>query len=272
MKIAVAGKGGVGKTTLCAALAHAFARQGREVMAVDADPNNCLGPALGFPHELVASITPICEMRELLCDRAGTSQGGGFFAINPEVSDLIERFSVLHDGIRLLVMGAITQGGSGCACPESSVLRALTREIVTDEQEVLLLDMEAGLEHLGRGTSRYMDALLIVVEPTHAAARTAERIAALAGDLGLRACFVVANKVRGADDVAFVREQVRLPLIGDLPFVEGLGWIGRGQPGAQYIAAVDAIKARLERELEGKQDAAAGGRSRADEAAKRGGD
>jgi CO dehydrogenase maturation factor len=251
MKIAIAGKGGVGKTTLCAALAHAFAHQGREVMAVDADPNNCLGPALGFPEELVASITPICEMRELLCERAGTSEGGGFFNIAPEVNDLVERFSVRQGNIRLLVMGTITSGGSGCACPESAVLRALTREIVTGEQGVLLMDMEAGLEHLGRGTSRYMDALIIVAEPTQASARTAERIIALARDLALEKLFVVANKVRTRDDAAFVRAHVAVPLMGDLPFVEALGWVGRSAPGPEFLAAVEGIKARLERELAG---------------------
>jgi CO dehydrogenase maturation factor len=257
MKLAIAGKGGVGKTTLCAALAHAFARQGRRVMAVDADPNNCLGPALGFPPELVASITPICEMRELLCERAGTSQGGGFFALDPAVDDLIERFSVTHDGIKLLVMGTITQGGAGCVCPESTVLRALTRQIVTGAESVLLLDMEAGLEHLGRGTSRHMDALVIVVEPTHASARTAERIAALAGDLGLQALFVVANKVREPGDATFVREQIPLPLIGALPFIPGLGWRGGETSQPEFTAAVEDIKARLERELGAAQQGAA---------------
>jgi len=253
MKLAVAGKGGVGKTTLCAALAHAFVRQGRKVMAVDADPNNCLGPALGFPAELVASVTPICEMRELLCERAGTTEGGGFFALDPVVEDLIEKFSVTHAGIRLLVMGTITQGGAGCVCPESSVLRALTRQIVTTAESVLLMDMEAGLEHLGRGTSRYMDALIIVAEPTHASARTAERIAALARDLGIGALFVIANKVRGDRDVEFVRRQARLPLIGAMPFVESLGGPGCEDPGPEFTAAVNEIKARLERELEGQR-------------------
>lgn len=250
MKIAVAGKGGVGKTTLAAALAHAFARQGRRVMAVDADPNNCLGAALGFPDDVVAAITPICEMRELLCERAGTAQGGGFFALDPAVEDLVEKFSVGHAGIRLLVMGTITQGGAGCVCPESSVLRALTRQLVTTAESVLLLDMEAGLEHLGRGTSRYMEALLIVVEPTRASARTAERIASLAGDLGLHRLFVVGNKVRGEDDLAFVREQVHLPVIGALPFVQALGWPGRADPGPRFQAAVEEIKHSLEREIE----------------------
>jgi len=249
VKIAVAGKGGVGKTTVCAGLAHAFARQGRKVMAVDADPNNCLGPALGFPEELVARMTPICEMRELLCDRAGTSQGGGFFALDPEVDDLIERFSVAHAGIRLLVMGTITQGGSGCVCPESTVLRALTRQVVTGAEAVLLMDMEAGLEHLGRGTSRHMDALLIVVEPSVASVRTVERIGALARDLGIASLSIVANKVRNEGDVAFVREHANLPVIGTVPFLEGLGWPGREEPGAEFRQAIDAIKHSLEREV-----------------------
>lgn len=250
MKIAVAGKGGVGKTTLCAGLAHAFARQGRAVMAVDADPNNCLGAALGFPAELVESVTPVCEMRELLCERAGTSQGGGFFALDPAVDDLIDRFSVTHAGIRLLVMGTITQGGAGCVCPESTVLRALTREVVTSAESVLLMDMEAGLEHLGRGTSRHMNALLVVVEPTRASVRTAQRIAALAGDLGMRNLFVVANKARAPADVAFVRDHIPLPVAGEVPFLQGLGWTGGEQPGPGFTAAVENVKAFLEREVE----------------------
>jgi CO dehydrogenase maturation factor len=246
MKIAVAGKGGVGKTTLAAALARAFARQGRAVTAVDADPNNCLGPALGFPEDVVARITPICEMRELLCERAGTSQGGGFFALDPAVDDLIERFSVAHDDIRLLVMGAITRGGAGCVCPESSVLRALTRRIVTTEKSVLLMDMEAGLEHLGRGTSRYMDVLLVVVEPTIASARTADRIAALALDLGMSNLVAVANKVRADADLAFVRDNVHSPLIASVPYVDRLGWPAGETPPPAFAAAVEAIKHWLE--------------------------
>jgi len=256
MKIAVAGKGGVGKTTLSAALAHAFARQGRKVMAVDADPNNCLGPALGFPAELVASITPICEMRELLCERAGTAEGGGFFALDPMVDDLIEKFSVTHQGIRLLVMGTIAQGGSGCVCPESSVLRALTRQVVTTAESVLIMDMEAGLEHLGRGTSRYVDVLVIVVEPTVASVRTAERIASLAGDLGLSSLAVVANKIRDGAELEFVREKTTIPVIAAVPYVDRLGYLGCERPEPAFTTAVEAVKRWLERNIEGQREAA----------------
>jgi len=257
MKIAVAGKGGVGKTTVTAALAHAFARQGRAVMAVDADPNNCLGPALGFPDDVVARITPICEMRELLCERAGTSQGGGFFALDPVVDDLIVKFSVARDGIRLLVMGAITRGGAGCVCPESSVLRALTRQVVTTEKSVLLMDMEAGLEHLGRGTSRYMDVLLVVVEPTSASARTADRIAALALDLGVSNLAAVANKVRTEADLKFVRANAHLPVVAAVPYVDRLGWAGGGASPPAFTDAVDAIKHWLESKAQAAPEAAA---------------
>jgi CO dehydrogenase maturation factor len=256
MKIAVAGKGGVGKTTISAALAHAFARQGRRVMAVDADPNNCLAPALGFPVELVASLTPVCEMRELLCERAGTAEGGGFFALDPTVEDLVEKFSVTHNGIRLLVMGTITQGGSGCVCPESSVLRALTRQIVTTAESVLLMDMEAGLEHLGRGTSRYMDVLIIVVEPTQASLRTADRIAALGRDLGLSNLCVVANKIRDGAEVEFVREKTGMPVIAAVPYVDRLGYPGREQPDPAFSAAVETIKHWLESKADERRQAA----------------
>jgi len=176
-KVAIAGKGGVGKTTLSAALCRDLARSGERVLAVDADPNNCLGRALGIPEGILSGIAPLSEMTELLAERAGKAEGGGFFALNPRVDDLLERFGVEHAGVSLLVMGTVDEPGAGCVCPESAVLKALLRHLVGLEEYSLVLDMEAGLEHLGRGTAQHVGALLIVVEPTSASARTAGRIA-----------------------------------------------------------------------------------------------
>jgi CO dehydrogenase maturation factor len=192
---------------VCAALARAYADAGERVLAVDADPNNCLGEALGFPPELLAKITPLSEMKEMLAERAGTAEGGGFFALNPRVDDLLERYGVSRDGITLLVMGSITQAASGCVCPESAVLRALTRHLIEQEM-VVLLDMEAGIEHLGRGTSQYMDMLLIVTEPTLASLHTVLRIADLARQLVIPRLGVVGNKIASDRQRKFIEESL----------------------------------------------------------------
>ena len=246
MKIAIAGKGGAGKTTLCALLARFFAAQGRPVLAVDADPNNCLGQALGLSEETLARITPLSEMKQLLAERAGTDQPGSFFSLNPQVDDLPERFRVQVEGISLFVMGSITQGGAGCICPESGVLKAVIRQLVEREEAAVLLDMEAGIEHLGRGTARFVDCLVIVVEPTWASVRTAERIAKLAGDLDLPPPLVVGNKVQDAA-ADFLREHLEgLELIGLLPFDERLlSGPGPVAPGPAFLQVVESIGERL---------------------------
>jgi len=234
VKIAVAGKGGVGKTTVCAGLVQSYAAAGNRVLAVDADPNNCLGEAIGFPPEVVERLTPISEMKELLAERAGTAEGGGFFALNPRVDDLLERYSVTQDGISLLVMGSVTEAGAGCTCPENAVLRALTRRLVEQPDMVVLLDMEAGIEHLGRGTARHVDLLLVVTEPTQASLNTVRRIARLAGQLRIPRCGVVGNKIAGDEAARFVRKQVGdVPVIGLLPFDHRLGLVDfqAGAPG-----------------------------------------
>jgi CO dehydrogenase maturation factor len=241
MKIAIAGKGGVGKTTVCAGLARAFAAKGHRVLAVDADPNNCLGAALGLSPERLQAITPISEMRDLLADRAGTAQGGGFYAISPDVSDLIDRFSVPANGISLLVMGTVRDAGAGCMCPENAVLRALTRQLM-EQDAVVLLDMEAGIEHLGRGTARHMDILLIVTEPAQASIATAQRIAELGSSLGIPHIALVGNKCASKQAEQFVSKNASdLMVLGCLPFdpVLGMAEFG-GQPAAleQHTAAL----------------------------------
>ena len=220
MKIAITGKGGVGKTTLTALLAQVYADAGRQVLAVDADPSPCLANALGFPQDLSASLHPIAEMDELILERTGAKKGqvGGFSTINPRVDDIPERFSVLHRGVRLLSMGAVELGGSGCICPEAALLKTLFTHLMFRKDEVLLLDMYAGVEHLGRATVDFVDAMIIVVEPTRRSLGTAVQIKKLASDIGLTRLYLVGNKVRDEDEAAFLRaETPGLPVLGLLP-------------------------------------------------------
>ncbi|MCP4359592.1 MAG: AAA family ATPase [Chloroflexi bacterium] len=217
MKIAISGKGGVGKTTLAALLAQAYADAGRQVLAVDADPSPCLAEALGFPTELCSQLRPIVEMEGLIAERTGAQPGtmGGFFTLNPRVDDIPERFSVLHRGVRLLEMGAVEMGGSGCICPESAMLKTLFTHLLFRKDDVLILDMYAGVEHLGRATVDFVDALLIVVEPTRRSLGTAEQIHKLAQDIGLNRIWSVGNKVRNNDDAAFIQANpLNLPVLG----------------------------------------------------------
>ncbi len=220
MKLAISGKGGVGKTTLAALLAQVYADQGRDVLAVDADPAPCLAGALGFPDELRAQLHPISEMDELIEERTGAKPGtvGGFFTLNPRVDDVPERFCVTHRGVHLLEMGAVDLGGSGCICPESAMLKTLFTHLLFRDDEVLILDMYAGVEHLGRATVDFVDALIIVVEPTRRSLGTAVQIKKLANDIGLTRLWLVGNKVRNEDEAAFLRaESPDIPLLGLLP-------------------------------------------------------
>ena len=220
MKLAITGKGGVGKTTLTALLAQVYADAGRDVLAVDADPSPCLAGALGFPDDLRAKLHPIAEMDELIEERTGAKPGtvGGFFTLNPRVDDIPERFSVVHRGVRLLEMGSVDLGGSGCICPESAMLKTLFTHLLFRKDDVLLLDMYAGVEHLGRATVDFVDAMLVVVEPTRRSLGTAAQIKKLANDIGLTRLYLVGNKVRNGDEAAFLNaETPGLPVLGCLP-------------------------------------------------------
>jgi len=217
MKIAVTGKGGVGKTTLAALLAQAYADNGKQVFAVDADPSPCLAGALGFPEELRKQLKPIAELDDLIYERTGAKPGttGGFFTINPRVDDIPERFSVLYKGVRLLEMGSVDIGGSGCICPESAMLKTLFTHMLFRKDEVLILDMYAGVEHLGRATVDFVDAMLIVVEPTRRSLGTAAQIKKLANDIGLHRLWLVGNKIRNSEEMDFInRETPGLPVLG----------------------------------------------------------
>jgi CO dehydrogenase maturation factor len=219
-KIAITGKGGVGKTTLTALLAHIYAEAGQPVIAIDADPAASLAYALGMPDDVAAQVSPIAEMEELIYERTGAKPGtsGGFFKINPRVDDIPDRFSVLHRGIRLLQLGTISSGGSGCICPESAMLKSLVTYLILYRDEVMILDMEAGVEHLGRATAGSVDAFLIVVEPGRRSLSTAQNIRRLAADIGVTHCYVVGNKVRNQADQDYIRNNLPsdLQIIGFL--------------------------------------------------------
>lgn len=218
MKLAITGKGGVGKTTIAALLARELAKRGYRVYAIDADPDANLASMLGLPDP--DSIRPIVEMKELIKQRVGATSEeiGSYFRLNPRVDDIPEQYGVRLGNIRLLVMGHIPKARGGCACPENVFLRELVNHALTQDEEVVILDMEAGIEHLGRGTAEGVDAMLIVVEPSRQSVETARRIHRLAGDLGVARICAVVNKVdEGGED--FIRAELdELPTIARLPF------------------------------------------------------
>jgi len=231
MKIAISGKGGVGKTTLAALLAKTFADAGYSVLAIDADPDANLAAALGFPQP--EKITPISNMQGLIEERTGARPGqiAPFFKLNPRVDDIPEKYAQKYNGIRLMVMGRIKRGGSGCYCPENALLQALISHLLIARDEVIILDMEAGIEHLGRATAKAVDKLIVVVEPGRRSVETAHKIDKLAQDIGLQNIALVGSKIRSQSEKEF--------LISSLPGLEFLGFIPYDQ------AIIDAEIANL---------------------------
>jgi CO dehydrogenase maturation factor len=217
MKIAISGKGGVGKTTFSANLIRAFASRGYNVYAVDADPDVSLGATLGLPADELAKLRPIIEMKAIVDERTGG--GGAFFTLNPKVDDLIDDFTVEQDGIRFLRMGAIKQGGTACYCKENTFLYAVLSSLLLDKDDVVVMDMSAGIEHLTRGTSRGVDVIIIVTEPTRVSVQTAKVVQKLATELGVKNIKILANKVRTEKEKDFVHSQfTESELLGIIPF------------------------------------------------------
>ncbi len=246
LRIAVSGKGGVGKTTLAALLASYLALSGRRVIAVDADPDSNLASALSVPPD--RQRRPLCEMRELIAERTGSKDGyGGYFKLNPEVSDIPDKYAVRIGPIHLLTLGGISQGGGGCLCPATALLKALLVHLMLRPGEVVVLDMEAGIEHLGRATAQNVDALIVVVDASPWSVDTAHRIRTLAGHLGLRNVMAVANRLKPAADVEAIRRRLgEIPLIGQLPEDEALAsaeFIRAAQDGR--IEGTDALRRHL---------------------------
>ena len=219
MKLAVTGKGGVGKTTIVAGLARVFADRGQKVLAIDADPASNLALALGFSKD--QRLTPISAMKELIEERTESKTGsmGGFFKLNPRVDDLPDKYTLIKDGIRLMVMGTVQKGGGGCVCPENVMVRTLVAHLLLGRDEVVILDMEAGVEHLGRATAQAVDKLIVVVEPGQRSLEVARKIRQLAADIGLKNIGLVGNKIRKQADREFLLERMpEIPFLGFLSY------------------------------------------------------
>ncbi len=229
LKLAVGGKGGVGKTTITSLIARAIAALDKEtnVIAIDADPVANLAAGLGIDES--KPITPVSELSDLIAERTGAEPGtmGGFFTLNPKVDDIPDRFSIEKDGVKLLVMGTVKKGGSGCICPESTILKALMNHLVLARNEVVVMDMEAGVEHLGRATSGSVDALIVVVNPGMRSRVAADKIKTLGQDIGIKNIIVLGNRVRSEEDKELIRKS--------MPDFEILGFI----PELDEIAASD---------------------------------
>lgn len=240
----------MGKTTLAGTLARMFARDGRDVIAIDADPDMNLASAIGIKD----NPRPLSELKELIKERAEISDG--LIKLNPKVDDVVEKYGAVGpDGLKMLVMGTIEKGGSGCACSQNTFLGAVLRHIIFKEDPVIL-DMEAGIEHLGRGTSRNVDIMIIVVEPGSKSVETAKRIKGLATDLGIKDVVAVINKFNGSDIIEEKLKELSIPLIGKIPYddimvksdLEGKAPI---EFGGAAIDAIESIKEELSSKLSG---------------------
>ncbi|MDP6545356.1 MAG: AAA family ATPase [Phycisphaerae bacterium] len=264
MKIAISGKGGVGKTTLSGMLSGVLGLEDRRVIAIDADPDANLASALGVPDE--TRVVPLAEMHDMIAERTGAAdEPGGYFQLNPRVDDIPDEYALKIGNIRMLALGGVAQGGGGCICPATAIVKALLVHLIIGRGDILIMDMEAGLEHLGRATAQSMDALVVVVNPDKWSVQTAVRVRDLAGDLGMKKVFAVVNRLGIAgqddrDDTQAKLEQIQtvlgdVPLIGSLPmdprFGEGAlridpdGGVTPTEALTAHRAAVEGIIAEL---------------------------
>jgi len=254
MKIAITGKGGVGKTTLSAVLSYIFASEGKRVIAVDADPDANLAAAFGLSREETEKIKPIAEMTWLVEERTGAKPGtsGGIFKLNPRVDDIPAEYGYRFDNITLLITGKSKEAASGCYCPENVFLRRLLKHLIAERNEVVIVDMEAGIEHLTRGTAEAVDAFIVVVEPGQRSIQTATTVKEMAKGLGVKEVLVVANKIRGMEDYDFVKNHMTdMKLIGAIAFRDSImeadiKGVSPFKSSPETVAEIKKIKNTLE--------------------------
>ena len=216
MKVAVTGKGGVGKSTISALLCKAFLEKGFEVLGIDADPSPHLFRLLGVKEE----VTPIAEMRDFLSERA--QKNGPFYTLNPKVEDIPERFMINKGNLKLMVLGAIQKAGEGCACPEQTVLRRLLFHLLLSSKEVVIIDTEAGVEQFGRASIASVDTVLIVTQPYTGSIETTKKILKFAEDLKIKNPLIVANGVESQEDKDFLSKEFSGKIVEFLPKDERL--------------------------------------------------
>lgn len=225
MKIAISGKGGVGKTTIAGIMARTLAERGFKVLAIDADPNANLGLTLGIPPEVVQKIVPISKNIKLIKEKTGVrpESYGTLFRLSFRVDDIVDNFTIRSpDGVNLLIMGTVTSAGEGCTCPANALIRALLRHVLVKRDEFVIVDMEAGIEHLGRGTAEHVDCMLIVVEPNLKSIETAKKIYSLSRELKIKNIFAVGNKIFNTNDESIIKETYgdTGTLLGFIPYDE----------------------------------------------------
>jgi len=253
MKIAFTGKGGVGKTTLASLFIQALSKAEKEVLAVDCDPDSNLARTLGFKD--ADKITPIANMEDMINERMGVEKGNkSFFKLNPKIDDIPEKFSKNKGNIKLIVMGAVEKGGEGCMCPENAFVKNLLNHLILKKNEHLIMDMEAGVEHFGRGTASSCDFVLVVVEPSVNSIETAKKISSFAKDIGIKKIYAIGNKVRSEEDTEFIKKELKsIRLIETIEFDKNfLAW-GKGNATAAIPEKISKklkdIKGILEEDL-----------------------